>query len=208
MLCPILFISCDTPAADKLCGHYSSYGQGVHHVMCSCNVPFDNLDDPYFPCQPVTWADMNHIITNGTDKNLTAVSQHWCDIAFCDLAIGDPVYNISGSLPTDTMHALRICTMGNALQLIVDCLTPKEKHSLDQLAQSFHKLYHQTARKVFPKTDFSNGVCSLSSITASERSSQLFLLVCLSQFQEGWGILNQALVTKGMIQSWLKSWRP
>ena len=75
LLCPILFISCDTPAADKLCGHYSSYGEGVHCVTCSCNVPFDNLDDPYFPCKPVTWSDMNHIITNGTDKDLTAVSQ-------------------------------------------------------------------------------------------------------------------------------------
>jgi hypothetical protein len=29
ILCPILFISADTPAADKLCGHYSSYNAGV-----------------------------------------------------------------------------------------------------------------------------------------------------------------------------------
>ena len=106
LLCPILFISCDTPAAVKLCGHYSSYGEGVHQVTCSCNVSFDNLDDPYFPCQPVTWADMNHIVTNGMDQELSAVSQHRCDIAFTDLTIGDPVHKIYGALPTDTMHAL------------------------------------------------------------------------------------------------------
>ena len=106
VLCPILFISCDTPAADKLCGHYSSYGDKVHHVTCSCNVPFDNLDDPYYHCQPVTWSEMKHLITNGTDEELTAVSQHRLDIAFSDLVIGDPVYNIFGSLPMDTMHAL------------------------------------------------------------------------------------------------------
>ena len=194
LLCHILFSLCDTPATDKLCGHYSSYGEGVHCVTCSCNVLLgDNLDDPYFPCKPVTWSDICHIITNGTDKGLTAVSQHWCDIAFSDLAIGDPVYNIHGSLPTDTIHALRIQTMGDALQLIVNCLVPKQKHSLDQLTQSFHKLHCQTARKFFPKTYFSNGVCSLSNITASEQSSQVFLLVCLSHSDLGWCILNQAL---------------
>ena len=197
LLCPILFISCDTPAADKLCGHYSSYGEGVQRVTCSCNVPFDSLDDPYYPCQPVTWSDMKHIITNGTDEELSAVSQHRLDLAFSDLVIGDPVYNIFGSLPTDTMHALRIRTMGTALQLIVNCLTPKQKHTLDELAQSFHKTHRQTGRKFFPKTDFSNGVCSLSNMTASERAGQVFLLVCLSQFDEGWYILNRGLLAKG-----------
>ena len=87
--------------------------------------------------------------------------------------------------------------MGNALHSIVDCLMPKQKHSLDQLAQSFHKLHCQTAWKFFPKTDFSNGVCSLSNITASDWSGQVFLLVCLSQFDEGWAILSGALMTKG-----------
>jgi hypothetical protein len=78
LLCTILFISFDTPAADKLCGHYSSYGEGVKHILCSCNVPFDNkLDDPNFLCHHVTWHDMNAIITNGSDKELAAVSQYW-----------------------------------------------------------------------------------------------------------------------------------
>ena len=87
--------------------------------------------------------------------------------------------------------------MGTALQLIVNCLMPKQKHTLDELAKSFHKKHHQTGRKFFPKTDFSNGVCSISNITASERSGQVFLLVCLSQFEEGWAILNGALLAKG-----------
>ena len=48
LLCPILFIAVDTPAADKLCGHYSSYSEGVQHVTCSCDIPFSELDDPLF----------------------------------------------------------------------------------------------------------------------------------------------------------------
>jgi hypothetical protein len=140
---------------------------------------------------------MNHIVTHGTDEELLAVSQHRCEIAFTDLVIGDPGCKIYGALPTDTMHALRICTMGRVVQLIFDCTTPKQKYNLDKLAQSFHKQHRQTGRKFFPKTDFSNGVSSLSNITASERCGQVFLLVCLSQFEEGWRILNQALLSKG-----------
>ena len=106
LLCPILLIASDTPAANKLCGHYSSYSEGVQHVTCSCNVPFDKLDDPNFPCHPVTWHDMNLIITNGTDEELAAVSQHKCVNVFTNIVIGDPDYKIYGALPTDTMHAL------------------------------------------------------------------------------------------------------
>jgi hypothetical protein len=40
VLCPILFVAANTPAADKLCGHFSTFGRGVKHVTCSCNVPF------------------------------------------------------------------------------------------------------------------------------------------------------------------------
>jgi hypothetical protein len=193
LLCPILFIASDTPAADKLCGHYSSYGEGVQRVTCSCNVPFDKLDDPNFPCHPVTWHDMNRIITKGTDEELAAVSQHKCVNVFTDMVIGDSDYKIYGALPTDTMHALRQRTMAYAMQFIFDCMTAKQKYKLDELAQSFHRRHRQTSRKLFPQTDFSNGVCNLSNMTAAERCGQVFLLVCLCQFYDGWMILDQAL---------------
>ena len=61
LLCPILLIAVDTPAADKLCGHYSSYTEGVQHMTCSCDVSFIDLDDPNFTCQPVTWDAMHCI---------------------------------------------------------------------------------------------------------------------------------------------------
>ena len=52
LLCPIWLIAVDTPAANKLCGHYSSYTKGVQHVTCSCNVSFTDLDDPNVACHP------------------------------------------------------------------------------------------------------------------------------------------------------------
>jgi hypothetical protein len=72
LLCPILLFAADT-AADKLCGHYSSYTEGVQHVTCSCVVSSSALDDPKFTCQPVTWEAMHLIATYRSKEECTAV---------------------------------------------------------------------------------------------------------------------------------------
>jgi hypothetical protein len=74
LLCPsILLTAVDTPAADKLCGHHSSYSVGVQHVTCSCDVPFSDLDDPNFACHSVTWDAMHEIATSGSQEECAAV---------------------------------------------------------------------------------------------------------------------------------------
>jgi hypothetical protein len=197
VLCPILFTAADTPAADKLCGHFSSYGKGVKHVTCSCNVPFDKMDDPDFCRSPVTWNDMHTIATSRTDQERTLVSQHHCHNVFANIEIGDPVNKIFGSLPTDAMHSVRKGIMSQAMSLIFDCMSPAQKHKLDQLTQTFHKTHRQSAQKRFPQTDFSNGVINLANLTASEECGLVFLLICLSQFEVGWRLLNDAFIHKG-----------
>ena len=83
------------------------------------------------------------------------------------------------------------------MSLIFDCMTPAQKYKLDQLAQTFHKMHHQSAHKGFPQTNFSNGVTNLANMTASEECGLVFLLICLSQFEVGWRLLNDALIHKG-----------
>ena len=136
LLCPILFIAVDTPAADKLCGHYSSYCEGVQHVTCSCDVPFSKLDDPNFTCRPVTWDYLHEIATSGSKEECAAVSQHQCHNAFANIDIGDPVYKIFGSVPTDPMHSVRKGVMAQAMSLIFDCMTASQKNKLAELAQN------------------------------------------------------------------------
>ena len=198
VLCPILLIAVDTPAADKLCGHFSSYSAGVQRVTCSCDVPFDKLDDPNFTCHPVTWNAMHEIATAGSNEQRAAVSQHYCHNAFANIEIGDPMYKIFGAVPTDPMHSVRKGIMARAMSLIFDCMTPSEKNKLDELAQEFHKHHRQTARKSFPQTDFTNGVTNLSNMTAKEECGLVFLLICLAQFEEGWKLVNDALLSKGL----------
>jgi hypothetical protein len=119
--------------------HFSSYGQGVKRVTCSCNIPFDKMDDPDFCCSPVTWNDMYTIATSGTEQECTLVSQHHCHNVFANIEIGNPVYKMFGSLPTDPMYSVhKEGIMSQAFSLIFDCMTPAQKYKLDQLAQTFH----------------------------------------------------------------------
>jgi hypothetical protein len=140
---------------------------------------------------------MHNIAINGTLEERQAVSQHDVYNAFADIEIGDPRYKIFGSVPTDPMHSLRKGIMERSMNLIFDCMTDKQKIHLDELAKRFDRNHRQTARKSFPQTTFSNGVTSLAKQTAAESCGQVFLLVCLSQFDDGWSLLNNALMCKG-----------
>jgi hypothetical protein len=72
----------------------------------------------------------------------------------------------------------------------------RKKAALDALAVHFHQSHRQTYRKACPATDFSNGITNLTKISAAERVGLVFLLVILSQYDEGWVILSKALQQK------------
>jgi hypothetical protein len=144
VICPILFISVDTPAADKLCGHYSNYTGVIRHPTVSCDITVDQLDNPHFHCNAVTWNEMNEIATTGTSEQCTQASQHECINAFTDIEIGDPIHKIFGAVPTDTMHSVRKGFMSCATSIIFDCMTKKEKTAFDDLTLQFHKSHGST----------------------------------------------------------------
>ena len=53
--------------------------------------------------------------------------------------------------------------------------------------------HRQTTRIAYPSADFSNGVTTLTNITATERLGLVFRFVILAQYDEGWNILQVAL---------------
>jgi hypothetical protein len=123
------------------------------------------------------------------------------------VCIDGPVYKIFGSLPTDPMHSVHKGIMSRAMSLISDCMSPSQKYRLDQLVQTFHKMHHQSACKGFPQTNFSNGVTNLANMTASKGCGLVFLFICLSQFEVGWRLLNDALIPKDTKLTFLRSWK-
>jgi hypothetical protein len=146
---------------------------------------------------PFTWDIMHEIATSESKEECAAVSQHQCHNAFAYIDIGDPEYKIFGTVPTNPMHSVRKGVMAWTMSLIFDCMTASQKQRLDLLAQNFHKSHQQSAHKHFPQTDFSNRVTNLPNMTSSEECGLVFLLICLAQFDDGWKLFDDALVTKG-----------
>jgi hypothetical protein len=192
-----MFISADTPAADKLCAHYSNFSGNIQRPTAACDIPFASLDNPSHKCNLVKWEDLNDVMLNGSDQDRCSVSQHKCCNAFASLQIGPPMHKIFGALPTDPMHSVRKSLIGHSMEILFKCMTDSEKNKLDLLAKRFHASHRQTAQRHFPQTDFSNGVTKLSLMTADEICGSLYLLVCLAQFPEGWKLLEDAVLSKG-----------
>lgn len=131
IICPIMFISADTPAANKLCAHFSNFAGIIERPTHSCDVSMEGLQDPYHGCNFVEWEHMNSISSRGTKSERKGVCQHQCKNAFSEIVIGDPKHKIFGSIPTDPMHSVRKSLIAPSLDLVVQCMTESQKNRLD-----------------------------------------------------------------------------
>ena len=135
-----------------------------------------------------------HVIATSEDADLQKqYSQHYLNNAFRYIPLADPIRGIFGATPVETLHAFRKGLIEKVTFLVIKNVPVSKKARLDALAIQFHRTHCQTYRRAYPATDFSNGVTNLTKISAAERVGQMFLLVILSQYDEGWEIMASAL---------------
>ncbi len=79
---------------------------------------------------------------------------------------------------------------------MLDNVPASRKAALDTLAVQFHQRHRQTYRTRYPAKDFSRGVTNLTKVSARERLGLVFLFVILSQYDEGWDILDHTFERK------------
>jgi hypothetical protein len=179
---------------DMQVGRYGSHSSGIQRHCRSCNVDYVSLDNHVVQCSYLTADIMNEIATAGDDETRKRWSQHRLQNVFNYVPLADPIRGIFGATPTETLHCFR-----KGMIEVVTFLVLKNVPSsimcaeLDAIAIDFHKSHRQTARKMYPATDFSNGITNLTNISASERLGLLFLFVIIFQYPKGWEILDHAL---------------
>lgn len=189
----ILFVIQDMQEGDMLCGRYGPHTPLIKRHCRSCDVSYDDLDNPEVNCTFLLSRNMD-FIAQSEDKELRSRwSQHKLDNAFNHMPLADPVRGIFGATPVETMHAYRKGMIEMVTFLVLDNVPASKKALLDDLALKFHKSHRQTWRGEYPATDFTNGITNLTKISASERLGLVFLFVILAQYHEGWQILESAL---------------
>jgi hypothetical protein len=186
----VLFIIQDMQEGDVLCGRYGTHGPSIQRHSRSCNVSFQDLGNWKTKCTYLVASDM-HLISQSDQATRTQWSQHQVNNAFNSIVFADPVRGIFGATPVETMHAFRKGILEHVTYLVLTNVPPSKKAAFDNLAVGFHKSHRQTYRKVYPSTDFTNGVTNLTRITAKERLGLVFLFVILFQYDEGWNIITK-----------------
>ena len=186
----VLFIIQDMQEGDQLCGRYGPHGPSIHRHSRSCNVSFQDLGNWKTKCSYLVASEM-HQISQSDQATRTQWSQHQVNNAFNSIVFADPVRGIFGATPVETMHAFRKGILEHVTYLVLTNVPPSKKAAFDNLAIGFHKSHRQTYRKVYPSTDFTNGVTNLTKITAKERLGLVFLFVILFQYDEGWNIITK-----------------
>ena len=194
----ILFVIQDMQEGDLLCGRYGSHSSGIQRHCRACNVEYVNLDNHLVQCSYLTAHMINEIAIAGEDETRKRWSQHRLDNAFTYVPLTDPICGIFGATPTEAMHCFRKAGMNEVVTFLVLQNVPASKRAeLDWIAIDFHKSHRQTARKMYPATDFSNGITNLTNISASEQLGLVILFVIIFQYPRGWSILDTALHSRG-----------
>ena len=189
----ILFIIQDMQEGDMLCGRYGTHTKGIQRHCRACNVNYANLDNHLVQCTYLSADVMHKIALTGDVETRKRWSQHQLDNAFNSVPLADPVRGIFGATPCETMHCFRKGMIEMVTFLVLKNVPVSKRAALDRLAIHFHKTHRQTYRKMFPATDFSQGITNLTNISAAERLGLVFLFVIIFQYPEGWSILDTAL---------------
>jgi hypothetical protein len=191
----ILFIIQDMQKGELLCGRFGPHTPQIQRNCHACTVKYDCLDNLNAVCCYLSAFEMRQISQSTYDEMLRKeYSQHQLINVFNSVPLADPQRGIFGATPTETMHAYRKGMIEVVTLLVLKNVPATKKAALDAIAIHFHKTHCQTYRKKYPATDFSNGITNLTKVSASERLGLVFLFVILAPYNEGWAILNTALL--------------
>jgi hypothetical protein len=194
LLCPIICVITDTPAANIVCGHYNSTSSEIARPHRTCDCTHDQLDNADRVCVFVHAAELFELMTTGTPAELKLQSvKPVVNHAFAKLDVGDLTRNIFGATLTDIMHAIRQGTLRRSNHLLFGCLTAKGKQTLDAYSRTFHRQHRQSERNNFPRASFVDGITTMSQISAEEQAGIVFILCCMLQQHDVWELFDESL---------------
>ena len=199
VVCPIICVITDTPAANIACGHYNASAAELARPHRACDSSHNHLADPDRKCVFVNAGHMFELLHNGTktelkQHSLKAVVNH----AFEHLHVGDPERNIWGATVSDIMHSVRQGTLRRANHLMFACLSAKGTKRLDEASRRFHSYHRQSERATFPRSSFVNGISSLAKISAEEQAGVVFTLCCMLQQKHVWDLFDDTLRSQNL----------
>ena len=190
---PILYFMNDAKEGDMLCGRVAGHHHGTKQHCRVCNVLFVDMLDFEANCTMMLPAAIEALIDNEDQEALKELSQYCIKSCFRGFEFCNPTHGIFGAQPGDMLHMLNLGAVKEVARLMLDCLTPSEKVTLDGMGRTFNNRLRQTHRRNFPTTDFSRGITNTKQKTAEEYIGLLFVLCALMNNGDAWNLIHHAL---------------
>ena len=187
----ICFIVGDTEGHDSLCCHFAGYSSRVSRPIRTCDVTWDNLDQPHTGCTFVDSEDIFKIVGDCIENinrrvevttmrdSARQISQHLHIPVFRDIYFGSNPHGIFAATPFETLHTLLL----GIIRYVLECLY-KYKASSDvedgSLVCVFRKEEFERRIRIIsqatkrqsdrdmPRCTFNSGVVSLKGINGEE----------------------------------------
>lgn len=182
----ILFVKGDTVEHDKLCGSYTSYGQGVKNLCRYCTVPLEETSNPYANYKrktPEMIKNIRHRLRNNQTyrvAELKAISQQDIDNSWYELmfALEDVVHGIHGACPLEMLHWIQLGKFKQGRDMFFDQLGPDSALAADinNIAASLGYLYKRQSDRDLPRTMFTKGIMK-GGLQAHEYSGVVLVLL-------------------------------
>lgn len=203
---PVAFVINDGQSADKMVGRYT-VSHKTKHPCRSCNINYDNLDDPEFECEPLEYALVALLAEQalklsgrmsmeekdktwlphtkeGRQRKLAKIrdrmknmSRHVVELSTCNLHFGHQINQIFAATPVDLMHAFLHGVLQYCIKIYIAPMTAKEKAELDSIIKEIIAGVRSSEKMCFPRSSFTRGMTNLKLLTAEEWAGLAFTLV-------------------------------
>jgi hypothetical protein len=103
----ILFVIQDMQEGDMLCGQNGPHTLLIQWHCRSCDVSYEELDNPEINCRYLLSRNMDQIAQGDSKELQSRWSQHKLENAFNHMPLADPERGMFGATPVETVHAYR-----------------------------------------------------------------------------------------------------
>ena len=154
----VIFVKADTVEADKHCGRYGSYNEGVGCLCRMCECRTEDADKAYGPpAQRKTPARIKRLIRKGSKERLEKISQKAVWNSWYEVQFGlHNDWGIHGATPVEILHWIHLGRYKYARDMFFSQCGPYSNLSkaINLLAESFGPLLKRQSAKL-PRTQFS-----------------------------------------------------
>jgi len=109
-------------------------------------------------------------------EELSQLSHHMHNSAFCKLWFGQNLNGITSATPTDLMHAFCHGVLVYVINIILTPLNNQERSQLDSISSDMFWRLKSNQKNEFPRYIFLKGITKLTLLTASEWVGIIFVI--------------------------------